>query len=137
LLIKLARDPDMQERLVGKETAAAYRHRFQEREKAALRQAEQEEERQLILDYERHRHQCAREALEAMQESTREALLREKAEVLRQHDRLNRIAPELQEQEIEQLVLQDLAKREAPPFERWKLRLRAQQAVLPLMEYTA
>jgi hypothetical protein len=137
LLIKLARDPEMQERLVGKETAAAYRHRFQEREKAALRQAEQEEERQLILDYEKHRQQCAREALEAMQESTREVLLREKAEVLRQHDRLNRIAPELREQEIEQLVLQDLAKREAPPFERWKLRLRAQQAILPLIEYTA
>jgi len=137
LLIKLARDTEMQQRLVGAEAAVSYRQRFQEREKAALRLAESEEERQLILAYEKYRQERAQEALASMQDTASEALYREKAELLRQHDRLNRMDPELRQQEIEQLVLQDLAKREAPPFERWKLRLRAQQAVLPLVEYTA
>jgi len=44
---------------------------------------------------------------------------------------LEKIPASARQTEIDQYVLQDIAKKEAPPFDRWRLRLRAQQAVLP------
>jgi len=38
---------------------------------------------------------------------------------------------DLRQQETEELIQQDLACTEAPPFDRWYLRYRAQQAILP------
>jgi hypothetical protein len=39
----------------------------------------------------------------------------------------------VREQEIDELVLQDLVRGEVPPFEKWLLRKRAQQGMLPFM----
>jgi hypothetical protein len=36
----------------------------------------------------------------------------------------------VQEREVDAAILQELAKKEAPPYEKWRLRKQAQQAVL-------
>src|SRR6266508_6522335 len=56
---------------------------------------------------------------------------RKKSEILKQQDRLQKIPPQLREQELDELVIQSLAKNEVPPYEKWCLRQRAQQAMLP------
>ena len=53
-----------------------------------------------------------------------------KAEVLRLQDRFQRISPDVQEREIDAAVIQEIARKEAPPYEKWRLRKQAQQAVL-------
>ena len=61
----------------------------------------------------------------------KKALLRkQKAETMRQQDRFQRISPEIQEREIDAAVIQEIARKEAPPYEKWRLRKQAQQAVL-------
>jgi hypothetical protein len=56
---------------------------------------------------------------------------KEKAELLRREGRLERMAPEVRDRELTDLVMQDLAKTEVPPYGKWLLRKRAGQAVLP------
>jgi hypothetical protein len=131
LLVKIAKDPESQQRLVSPEIAASYRQRFQDQEQAALRRAERDEERQLILAYEEYRQQRSREIFDELSEPERDLLRKEKLETLRQHGRLEKISAGTRELELEQLVLQALAKKEVPPFERWKLRSLAGQAVFP------
>src|SRR6266508_6513436 len=56
---------------------------------------------------------------------------RKKSEILKQQDRLQKIPPQLREQELDELVIQSLARNEVPPYEKWCLRQRTQQAMLP------
>ena len=65
-----------------------------------------------------------------MPELKKVMLRKQKAEVLRQQDRFQRIAPEVQEREIDAALIQDIARKEAPPYEKWRLRKEARQAVL-------
>ena len=44
---------------------------------------------------------------------------------------IRRISAERRELEIDALILQDFAKKATPPFEKWSLRRRARQAILP------
>lgn len=44
---------------------------------------------------------------------------------------MERIAPDMREREVTDLILQDLARNEVPPYSKWLLRKRAGQAVLP------
>ena len=41
------------------------------------------------------------------------------------------MSADLREREVTELILQDLAKTEVPPYSKWLLRKRAGQAVLP------
>jgi hypothetical protein len=41
------------------------------------------------------------------------------------------MAPDVRDRELTDLILQDLAKTEVPPYGKWLLRKRAGQAVLP------
>jgi hypothetical protein len=41
------------------------------------------------------------------------------------------MAPELRDREVSELILQDLARSDVPPYSKWLLRKRAGQAVLP------
>ena len=41
------------------------------------------------------------------------------------------MAPDVRDRELTDLILQDLAKTEVPPYSKWLLRKRAGQAVLP------
>ena len=40
----------------------------------------------------------------------------------------------VQEREIDAAIAQDIARKEAPPYEKWRLRKQAQQAVLAFAE---
>jgi hypothetical protein len=105
--------------------------RFRQREVSALRQHQDAEERGLVLEYERFCESLASQLLRDMSEDRKRILRREKNELLRKDGRLERMGPELREQQADDLILQDLARTEAPPFEKWQLRQRAAQAVLP------
>jgi hypothetical protein len=131
LLIKIIKDPDMRRRLVNPDTEASYKQRFRQREKEMARQEEKAEERTQILEYEEHCDQLAMAALQELSESARDSLRKEKRDLLRGQERFERLAPHIQEQEVDALILRDLARKEAPPFERWRLRRKARQAMLP------
>jgi len=130
LLMKIAKDETTQKRLVSKETVGNFQRLFRERERAALRGMREAEERDEITRFEQFRQAWARKHFDEISEVNRRSLRRQKVETLQQQGRLERIPAGLQEQEIDELILQDLA-RKAPPFERWRLRRCAQQAVLP------
>lgn len=135
-IVSCLKDVDFRRKSLHEQEEQALRQRFQQRETAALRLDEEAEERSLVIEYEGFRRQFAESILQETPEATRLFLRKEKLEILRQQDRLDRIAPGRREEELEEMMLQDIARREAPPFEKWRLRKRAQQALLPFTETT-
>jgi hypothetical protein len=129
-LMKIVKDPETRARFASPEREAAFKQRFRQREEAALRQQQEAEERTLILEYERFRHSVAEKAFADLSDDERNGLRRMKRDVLKEQDRYERMSAEAREHELDELVLSDLAK-EVPPFEKWYLRRRAQQALLP------
>ena len=105
--------------------------RFRQRMNMALKQEEEHQLRGEIQDYERFRHEEAARILEVMPEERRKLLRREKSEVLKQQGRYQRIASGHREAEIDNLILIDLARTEAPPYEKWYIRKRVEQTLLP------
>lgn len=130
LIVKLVRDQEAERKLVCAEAIEQARHGFRKREKMALAQIEMEEQRALIIEYERFREETARSIYEEMSEAARANMRREKTEWLKQQPRFDKIEPKTRDREVEELVCQEIAKREAPPFEKWYLRRRARQALL-------
>jgi hypothetical protein len=131
LIAKIIKDPDSRQRLVPQEQERAYKERFRQKEQAVFRQQALAEEKSLIAEYEQYRRRLTERMLEEMADGRREAMRKHQVEVLRQEGRYDRIPPQLRDQEVDELVLRDLARREVPPFERWRLRKSVQQAVLP------
>jgi hypothetical protein len=119
LLVKIVKDPATRRRVLDEEMEAAAKERYRQRERAIQRQNQEAEERAVILEYEQ------------LSDSSKQALWKEKAELLRREGRLERMAPDLRDRELTDLVLQDLARTEVPPYGKWLLRKRAGQAVLP------
>jgi hypothetical protein len=134
LLIKIIKDPEARARLAGQELAASAKQRFRQREEAVLRQREEAEERTLILEYKEFCRRLAETVFQEMPENSRQAMRKEKGDILRQQERFERIPAETREREIDELALQELAKKEAPPYEKWRLRKKAHQAILPFSE---
>lgn len=132
LIIKIVRDPEMRRRLVSESAEAQYKKRFRQLEEAVARRQEEAEERSQILEYEQFRRRLGATLFQELPEAARQAFRKEKSELLRQQERFERIPPQLRQQEIDELIMQDLARKEAPPFENWRLRKRAQQIALPL-----
>ena len=131
LLIKIARDSEGREKLVSSEVFTHWQQRFRQKEEAVLRQQEEAEERTLVLEYEQFRQQFAAKLYQEMPETSKQGLRREKAEQLRHDQRLEKLTAEARAQEVDDLIVQQLAKKEAPSYEKWLMRKRAQQAVLP------
>ncbi|MGH9662505.1 MAG: hypothetical protein ACRD96_28410 [Bryobacteraceae bacterium] len=131
LLVKIIKDAETRGRVVSEDLEASLRESFRRREAAARRQLAEAEERTSIIEYESFKERLAQSAYDELPESKRAALVREKEEVLRGQQRYQRLAPEVQRREAEQLVMQELARKEAPAYERWRIRRVAQQAVLP------
>lgn len=131
LLVKIAKDAEARRRIVSEETEQAILKGFRLREQAVWVQQQQEEQRALIFEYERFREQLAASLFEEFPESARQTLRKEKTELLKQQDRFDKIDAKAREQEVDELIRQDLARKEAPPFEKWYIRKRARQAVLP------
>jgi hypothetical protein len=130
LIVKIIKDPDTRSRVVSPELETTLRTAFRRRQEAVERQAREDSERALLIEYEQTRRQMAERLFQDTPEAKKAVLRKQKAEILRQHDRFQRIAPEIQEREIDDAVIQDLARLEAPPYEKWRLRKQAQQAVL-------
>lgn len=137
LIIKIVKDPEARERLVRTEQEMTFKEQFRRREQAVVRHQEQAEEKALIAEYEQYRRRYSERFVEEMSESRREALRRQQADLLRQEGRLDRIPPDLREQEVDEMVLREISRREAPSFERWRLRRSVQQAVLPFVSAEA
>jgi hypothetical protein len=131
LLVKIVKDPVTRSRLLDEQMEAVAKERYRQRERTILRQNQEAEERAVILEYEQFRHATAQSLFEQLSESAKQVLGKEKAELLRREGRLERMAPEVRDREVTDLILQDLAKNEVPPYSKWLLRKRAGQAVLP------
>jgi len=131
LLVKIIKDPATRRKAAPPEVVAQSLQRFRQIEQGALRRQEEAEERDLILEYEQFRGGVARVAFAELPETTRQALRRAKGALIGQEERLEKIPPDMREQEIDQLILEDLARNETPPYEKWRLRMKAQQALLP------
>ena len=131
LLVKIVKDPAARRRFFDEHMEAAAKERFRQRERSIQRQNQEAEERATILEYEQFRQVMAQSMFEQLADTSKQSLLKEKAEVLRREGRLERMAPQVREREVTELILQDLAKNEVPPYGKWLLRKRAGQAVLP------
>jgi hypothetical protein len=131
LIVKLARNAELRDRTIPEEVVKAAIASYRRRERAMMTQEEQAEKRALVFEYERFCDQLADSLFNELSEAARQNFRREKAEVLRQQGRLDRLEGSLRDQEIDRLVRQELVRREAPPFEKWYLRKRVRQAVLP------
>ena len=130
LIVKLIRDQEGDQKLVSEEAIQHARHAFRQRENAALAQLELEEQRSLVIEYERYREEMAKVLYDEMADAAKAALRREKAEWLKQQPRYDKIDANTREREIEDLVCQEIARREVPAFEKWYMRRRARQALL-------
>ena len=130
LLVKLIKDPATRERVVNADLEAALRASFQRRREVAERQDQEQLERTMFLEYEQSRIGLAERMLAEMPEDKKTLLRKLKAEAMRQQERFQRISKEAQEREIDAAILQDIAREQAPPYEKWYLRKQAQQAVL-------
>jgi len=131
LLVKIIKDPASRRRFFDEEMEASAKERYRQREQTMLRQNEEAEERAIILEYEQFRQAMAQTLFEQLSDSTRQVLIKEKSEVLRREGRLEKMAPEVRDHEVTELILQDLARTEVPPYSKWLLRKRAGQAALP------
>jgi hypothetical protein len=131
LLVKIVKDPAARRRFLDEHMEAASKERYRQRERSILRQNQEAEERTLILEYEQFRQTMAQTLFEQLSDSSRQSLSKEKSELLRREGRLEKMVPELRDREVTDLILQDLAKNEVPPYSKWLLRKRAGQAVLP------
>lgn len=134
LLVKIVKDAETRARVVSPELERTLRNNFRRQQEAAERQNREDQERALILEYEQSRMQIAEMLFQEMPDLKKTLLRKQKAETLRQQERFLRIAPDIQEREIEAAIVQDIARKEAPPYEKWRLRKQAQQAVLAFQE---
>jgi hypothetical protein len=133
-LVSFIKDEAVRRRLFSEDQENAAKARFRQREVSMMRQEQQAEERILILEYETFRQELARQVWNDLSEDKRRTLSKQKLELLREQERFKRLPEDTRQQEAEELILQDLARTEAPPFDRWHLRYRAQQAILPFAE---
>ena len=131
LLVKIVKDPPARERIVGEALEQTLKEGFRRREHVAEQQQNELAERSLILEYEQFREHMAQLLFEDLPESRKTGLRKSKADFLRQQERFQRLPAEIKEREIDAAVVQDLARSEVAPYEKWRLRKQAQQALLP------
>jgi hypothetical protein len=133
LLVKIVRDPETRRRVITEEHEAELKQRFRNQEEAVTRREQDAEEKNLVLEYEKYRQNVAAKILEDLPQSARDALRKAKTEALRESDRYQKMRPEARDYEADALILNEIARKHAPPFEKWLLRQRVQQAVLPFL----
>lgn len=137
LIVKIATDPATRARVISADNAAAAFRAFRQRDKTLAEQEHAADQRARILEYEQFRDETAEQHFRELPEDTRNAMRRDKAEWLKGQGRLERLDPFSREREIDDLIRHDLARAHVPPFEKWYLRKKAQQAVLPFVNLTA
>ena len=134
LIVKILKDAETRDKLVSPDAAAALRQVFRQRERSCLEHAALELERDLILEYEEFRRRLAAAIFAEMPPAVQQALRKRGAEAFQQQERYEKMSVAERDREVEQLLLVDLAKKEAPSFEKWRLRRQAAQAALPFID---
>jgi hypothetical protein len=124
----------LRSRIVTPEAEKAFRETFRRREQIAERQQHDLEEHALILEFEETRHRIAEAIFNDLADAKKARLRKEKTDQLRQQERFQRLTLTAQHAEVDAAICQDLARSELPPYEKWRLRKQAQQAVLPFVE---
>ncbi len=130
LIVKLIKDPAARSRIVSPELEASLKNSYRRQREAVQRQDQENLERSLILEYEHFRTHLAEMLFQEMTDDRKAILRKQKGDLLRQQDRFQRISTDVQQREIDAAIIQDIARKEAPLFEKWRLRKEAQQAVL-------
>jgi hypothetical protein len=133
LLVKIVKDEESRRKLVSEAQEKILKESFRRREEATRRHQDEQEERALLLEYEQFRESCARQLWEELAEPKRALLRQQKMEHLGGQERFRRLSREMQEAEAEAAALSEFAGREVAPFERWRFRKIAGQALLPLV----
>lgn len=133
LIVKLARDLEARDRLVGTAAARSWQSAFRNREAALARQHEENEERFLVADYEQFREEQSRRILASLSEETQAQLRNQKRQQNGMQEWLTALSPQRQREEIERAVLDDIGRQHLPPYEKWRLRRAAQQVMLPFL----
>jgi len=87
------------------------------RDDEARREAESAA-RGLRLEYQQFRESFAVAARERLPDSARQAIAKERTDLLRREGRLERMAPEVREREITALILREIEE-QAPPYAEW------------------
>lgn len=136
LIVKMLQDESTWRRVVNEDLEESLKESFRRREQVRRRQNDEQQERLLVIEYEAFREKMASELFEELPDAKRNALRREKEEQLKHQDRFYRLPAEVQRREIDDLVRQELAEREVPGYERWRLRRLAEQALLPFLPAT-
>lgn len=131
LVLHIARDADARAKLVGDAKAAMAKKMFRQREHRQFVEHYQAEQRRLVVEYEDFRNNLARSLFDEMSEPVKQKLRGEKAEMLQQQSRWERMDARTRERELDELVCHEIAQTEVPPFEKWLLRKRASQAAFP------
>ena len=131
LLVKIVKDPDARRRFVTEEQERTLKESFRRREQAARRVHDEQEERNLILEYEQFRDRAAHQCLQELPEAQQALLRQQKEQELSNQQHFQRLPRGLQEAEIDAAVLREIARKEVPPLEKWRLRKQAQQFLLP------
>jgi hypothetical protein len=134
LLIKIIKDPELRSRIVTPEAEKSFRENFRRREQFAERQQHDLEEHALILEFEETRQRIAEAIFSDLADTRKARLRKEKTDQLRQQERFQRLTATAQHAEVDAAICQDIARSELPPYEKWRLRKQAQQAVLPFVE---
>jgi len=134
LIVKLIKDPETRSRVVSPEMEASLKNTFRRQQEEVERQERDNSERAMILEYEQARQTIAEMLFQEMPDVKKAHLRKQKAELLRQQDRFQRISPDTQEREIDLAIVQEIARKEAPSYEKWRLRKHAQQAMLAFHE---
>jgi len=134
LLVKIIKDRETRSRVVPQQTEESLMATFRRQREAAEKQHLEDIERTLLLEYEQSRMQLAEYLFAEMPDAKKAVYRKQKAELLGQQDRFQRIPASIQAREVDSAILQDIARQEAPPFEKWRLRKQAQQAVLAFGE---
>jgi hypothetical protein len=134
LIVKLIKDPETRGRVVSPEMEASLKNAYRRQLELSQRQDRENSERAMVLEYEQSRLAMAELLFEEMPDVKKVLLRKQKAEALRQQERFQRISPDVQEREIDAALIQDLARKEGPSYEKWRLRKEARQAVLSFTE---
>ena len=130
-LVSFIKDEAIRRRSFSLEHENLAKVTYRQREMNVLRQEQQAEERSLILQYEAFRQELARQAWRDLSEDKRRSLTKQKLELLRDQDRFKRLPEDVRQQESRGSDSAGSGAHGSPPFERWHLRYRAQQAILP------
>jgi hypothetical protein len=124
----------LRSRIVTPEAERAFRDSFRRREQVAERQQHDLEEHALILEFEENRQRIAEAIFNDLADAKKARLRKEKTDQLHQQERFQRLTATAQQAEVDAAICQDIARSELPPYEKWRLRKQAQQAVLPFVE---